>query len=286
MQRWKIWTVGSAVVLCAATVALTVDLGPRQEYVAEVEPTGTIDSLPLPPSEYGIPMAGFVLEQAVVKPGATFGDMLTARGVSMSAVHFLVEIAEPFFDVRRMRSGHPCAFIFQEDSAHVPSFFVYEADPVEYIVFALKDQLSVRVGHRPVEVTEHSIACKVTGALYNDLANAGADPMLAMQLADVFAWTIDFYRIQKDDVFSVVYSERTVDGERYGRPRILAARYTSNGRVKEAFDFAQADGARQYFDQDGNSLRKAFLKAPLKFSRISSGFSNRRFHPVQKVMKA
>lgn len=142
------------------------------------------------------------------------------------------------------------------------------------------------MGERPVKVEQRSVACSVSGALYNDLAQAGADPQLAMQLADVFAWTVDFYRIQKDDIFSVVYLEKTVDGEPYGAPEIVGARYISGGTVKEAYRFPQNDGKEMYFDQAGKSMRKAFLQAPLKFSRISSGFSSKRLHPVQKVMKA
>lgn len=286
MKRWQKWTIGSGIVLVTVGFFTMVDVRPREEYRPEPEALAVADSIPAPPSAYGLPMAGFALEQGVLHAGATFSDLLSTHGVPMNTIHFLVEVAEPWFDVRRMRVGHPYAFIFPENDSRTPSHFVYEADQVEYVVFTLGDQPTVHVGRRPVTVTEHSIACQVTGALYNDLLNAGADPLLALNLADVFAWTVDMYRIQKGDVFSVVYKEKTVDGEPYGRPDIVAARYTSGGVIKEAYRFAQEDGTLQYFDQEGNSLRKAFLKAPLKFSRISSGFSSRRLHPVQKVMKA
>ena len=268
-----------------AYLLVGVDLRPKVEYVEEATEEIPQDTLLLPPSAYGIPMEGFVLEAGTVKPGATFGQLLGAHGVPMGTVHELVDLASPHFDVRRMRSGHPYAFIFADDTEHVPHYFIYEADPVEYLVFGLQDSLSVRTGRRPVETSEHSVSVAVTGALYNDLSKAGADPMLAMMLSEVFAWTVDFHRIQKEDRFTVVYSEQQVDGQRYGHPRVLAARYSSGGRVKQAFRFQQDDGI-QYFDEEGNSLRKAFLKAPLKYSRISSGFSAKRLHPVQKVMKA
>lgn len=286
MQIWIKWALGS--VLTAGTVGtlLTVDLSPHVEYEPDSDPVAITDTDPLPPSAYGIPMAGYSIEQGTVTSGATFGDLLSKQGVSLNTVQYMVELAEPYFDVRHMRTGHPYSFVFKADSANSPDYFVYESDPVEYVVFGLKDSLHVRVGHRPIKVEEHSVACAVTGALYNDFMAAGADPNLAMQLSDVFAWTIDFYRIQKDDIFSVVYREQTVDGKRYGKPEILAARYASGSRVMEAFEFAQTDGVQQFFDSEGNSMKKAFLKSPIKFSRISSGFSNRRLHPVQKVMKA
>ena len=284
MKRWLKWGAVLGPVVALGYVLVGVDVRPHVEYVEE-DPEVVADSLLLPPDAYGIPMSGYVLENGTVRSGATFGDLLGAHGVPMNTVHALVEAAEPFFDVRKMRSGHPYAFIFADDSSRTPAYFIYEADAVEYLVFDLVDSLNVRVGHRPMQTSHHQIACSVTGALYNDMERAGADPALAMQLADVFAWTVDFYRIQKNDTFAVVYEERTVDGQRYGQPRILAARYTSAGKVKEAFRFAQ-DAGEQFFDAEGNSQRKAFLKAPLKFSRISSGFSGRRLHPVQKVMKA
>lgn len=283
------WQKGLAAVAATSTVVfffMAVDVRPREEYVPEIVTAVAEDTLPLPPDAYGIPMSGFVLETGNVKSGATFGDLLSARGIDMSTIHALVELALPHFDVRRMRAGHPFAFIFGEDHALLPSYFVYEIDPVRYVVFELQDQLNVRVGERPVKITEQSVACMVTGALYNDLAKVGADPQLAMQLAEVFAWTVDFYRIQKDDLFSVVYREKSVDGVPYGQPEIIGARYISGGTVREAYHFQQYDGVHQFYDNEGKSLKKAFLQAPLKFSRISSGFSSRRLHPVQKVMKA
>lgn len=269
----------------AAYLMIGLDLSPRTEYVEEDYDQLMPDSIPLPPSEYGIPMSGFVLEQGKVRSGATFGELLGSHGVPMAVIHTLVELARPHFDVRRMRSGHPFAFIFADDSERDPAYFVYEADALEYVVFGLGDSLSVRTGQRPLKTIQRSIAVDVTGALYNDLERAGADPMLAISLSEVLAWTVDFQRIQKQDRFTVVYSEQEVDGKRYGRPRIIAARYSSGGRIEQAFWFTQEDGV-QYFDEEGNSLRKAFLKAPLQFSRISSGFSSKRLHPVQKVMKA
>ncbi|MCB0770914.1 MAG: peptidoglycan DD-metalloendopeptidase family protein [Flavobacteriales bacterium] len=286
MRTWQKWLAASAVVGAVGVFFLTVDVRPHVEYVPDEAPTIAVDSIPLPPDTYGIPMSGFSMEQGVVQSGATFGGLLASRGVDLNNVHGLVELASPFFDVRKLRAGRPYAFIFKEDNELTPSYFVYEADPVEYIVFHLQDSLSVRLGHRPVKTTEHAIACVVTGALYNDFQAAGADPFLAVQLAELFAWTVDFYRIQKGDVFSVAYSEETVDGERYGTPEILGARYISGGQVKDAFKFTQGESRYSYFDGAGNSLRKAFLKAPLKYSRVSSGFSKRRLHPVQRVMKA
>ena len=285
MKGWQKLLLVGAGAATGGFVLLSTDVSPHVEYVPD-PPIVVEDTLPAPPSAYGIPLSGFVLEQGTVKSGSTFSDLLSAHGISAQAIDSLVKLAGPSFDVRKMRAGHPYAFIFSDDSVRKAHWFVYEVDQVEHVVFEL-DRLGVTEGRRPIKTEERSLTCTVTGALYNDIADAGGDPMLAMKLADIFAWTVDFYRIQKADRFTVVYKERTVDGERYGEPEVIAVRYESGEEVKSGYRFALLDSAHaEYFDDEGNSLRKAFLQAPLKFSRISSGFTQRRFHPVQKRFKA
>lgn len=268
--------------LSAVYVYIGVDLSPHVEYVPEVAVVE--DTIPDPPAAYGIPLDGFVMEQAKVPAGGTFSDLLSAHGLSPATIDSLVKLAAPVFDIHKMRAGHPFALIFTDDSARVPSYFVYEADQVEHVIFTLRAPMAVNVGEREVHTEEKSVSVAVTGALWNDLQKAGVDPALTMKLSEVFAWTVDFYRIQKGDRFTVVYRESTVDGEPYGAPEVLGVRYEGSV-TKEAFRFGK-EGDVAYYDQDGNSLRKAFLKAPLKYSRISSGFTMRRFHPVQKRYKA
>jgi len=284
MKPWLKWTALALPVLAMGYVLVGVDVRPREEYV-EDDGGQVVDSTLLPPDAYGIPMSGFVLEKGTVRAGDTLGALLSGHGVDPGTVQQLVAAARPHFNVTRIRANHPYAFIFADDGARTPAYFIYEEDAVRYLVFDVGQQPSVRVGTRPVQTIRREVACVVTGALYNDLQRAGADPALAMRLADVFAWTVDMYRIQKNDTFAVVFEERTVDGGPYGAPTVLAARYVSGSSRRDAFRFEEGGGS-QYFDSDGRSLRKAFLKAPLKFSRISSRFSGRLLHPVQKVMKA
>ncbi|MBK9176397.1 MAG: peptidoglycan DD-metalloendopeptidase family protein [Flavobacteriales bacterium] len=286
MKRWMMWTIAGAVLAGAAYVLVGVDVRPRVEYVEEpvVEDTTTVP-MP-PPMAFGVSMEGMVLREGRVKNGSSFGALLGAEGISAAVIESLVAKARGLFDVRKLRAGHPYAFIVPAEEGSSPLYFIYEADPIQYVVFHLLEGSEyVTLGERPVVFTQHAIATTATGALYNDLARTGADPLLAILLSEVFAWTVDFYRIQKGDVFSVVYAEQSVEGKRVGTPRILAARYSSNGKAKAAFSFGEGKEAT-YFDDEGNSLRKTFLKAPLKFSRVSSGFTKRRLHPVQRVMKA
>ena len=111
------------------------------------------------------------------------------------------------------------------------------------------------------------------------MIDADANPMLAVELSEIFAWTIDFFGIQQGDQYKVIYEESYVDSQSIGINRILGAWFWHNNNDFWAIPFEQ-DGVVSFFDEEGNSLRKAFLKAPLRFSRISSGFSNSRYHPV------
>ncbi len=273
-------------VLAAAVGAylyLGVDLSPHEEYVDEPE-VADADTVPAPPSAYGIPLDGFELERAQVKPGSTFSDLLAPHGIGAATVDSLVRAAAPVFNVNQIRAGHPIAFIYTDDTARTPAYFVYESDPVDHVVFDLRG-LTARLEKRPVHTEEKSISVAVTGALWNDLVDAGATPALAAKLSQVFAWTVDFYRIQKGDRFTMVYRENSVDGQPYGEPELLGVRYEGTDTC-EAFLFREDKENGGYYDAKGKSLRKAFLQAPLKYSRISSGFTMRRFHPVQKRWKA
>lgn len=278
--------IGGLVLAAAASAYLYVgvDLAPHEEYVEE--PAVAVDTLPVSPSVYGIPLDGFQLERAEVKPGSTFSDLLAPVGIGATIVDSLVRMAAPIFNVNMIRAGHPIAFIYSDDTARTPAYFVYESDPVDHMVFDLRPPYGVHMEKREVHPEERSISVTVTGALWNDLVDAGASPALAAKLSQVFAWTVDFYRIQKDDRFTMVYRQNTVDGKDYGDPELLGVRYEGDGDSAEAFLYDGDNEKGGYYDEAGKSLRKAFLQAPLKFSRISSGFSMHRYHPIQHRMKA
>jgi murein DD-endopeptidase MepM/ murein hydrolase activator NlpD len=272
---------GAAIMATTAYVLMSmVDLGAQDEYAAEAA-TATA---PAAPSAYGIPLSGYVLERGTVRKGDTFGGILAAHGVDAQHIDSLARASEPTLDVDKLMADRPYALIFKNGEERVPAYFVYEKDLAEHAIFSLRSPIAVRMAKRPVKVEQRSLSVGVSGALWSDLEAAGADPSLAMELAQVYQWTVDFYRIQPGDSFTVAYEQRTVDGLRYGAPQVRAARYQKEQVAKEAFLFT-ADGTPAFFDGDGNSLRKAFLKAPLRFSRMTSGYSRRRFHPVQKRYK-
>lgn len=234
--------------------------------------------------EYGIAAGDFRTVEREVRRNETFAEILASHNVPYETVVRLVDVARPVFNVRHLRAGQQLR-IYEDDSLQAARYLVYERDPIHYVVFHLGDSLGVYEGQRPVTVERRQVSGVINNSLYATLDAQQVDPHLATRLSEVFAWQIDFFRIQKGDFFSVVYEEKHVDGQPVELGRVVAARFNHAGA--DFYGFLYHDGeTADYYDEQGNSLRKAFLKAPLKFKRISSRYTLRRFHPVQKRWKA
>ncbi len=234
--------------------------------------------------EFDIRADHFATVDERVRRNETFSDILSRHGISHAAIADLARLAKPVLDVRRIRAGSRYR-LYRDSTDGQVRFLVYQQNPVEYVVFEMGDTLRVEAGARDVTIVEKEIQGAIERSLYETLEQLDVSPVLAIELSEVFAWQVDFYRIMKGDRFSVVYEEQRVGDEAIGIGRIRAARFHHAGR--DYYAFAHAAGGRvAYYDEKGNSLRRPFLKAPLKFTRISSRYSLRRFHPVQKRYKA
>lgn len=238
--------------------------------------------------EFGFEKESFEVLDRRVERNETFAEILTAHNLAYSDVVEIARSAEPLFDVRSMQAGRPLRLY--RDSLETARIVVYQKDPINYVVFDLSaDSARIYEGARPVELTQRRLSGIINNSLYQTLDETGVSPALvptlATELSEVFAWQLDFYRIQKGDAFSVVYEERSIDGKAIGVERIVAARFQHMDADFYGFNFDQGEQAG-FFDEEGNSLRKALLKAPLKYKRISSRYTKRRFHPVQKRYKA
>ena len=155
---------------------------------------------------------------------------------------------------------------------------------IEYYVYELFDSLKVYRGEKEIQTQLRTAQGVIETSLWNTMSDNGLDPMLALDLNNIYQWTIDFYAIQKGDRFRLIYDELFVDSTSIGIGTIYAVEFDHYGEPNFAFRFFQ-DERFDYFDEKGKSLRKAFLKAPLEFSRISSRFSNSRMHPVLRIRR-
>lgn len=282
----KLWLVALPVFVAVATALLF--LPTYREGEGDLDEVAVTDSAEVQEMvyEYGIPADRYRVQYGIVQPRQNLGSILGEHGVSTGTVHHLGEKARGVFDVRRIRSGQAYALFFSKhDSLAPPRFFVYEEDPKSYIVFDLRGDLAVSRGQNPAEWRTQTVKGQVESSLWVAMQRCEASPQLAIVLSHIFGWTIDFFGLQKQDEFRVIYEQEFVDGKALDNFHILAASFRASDSAYYAIPFVQ-DGEELYYNERGNSLEGAFLKAPLDFYRISSRFTNSRYHPVLKRYRA
>ncbi len=250
---------------------------------ADVQPTSTASTPIL--DEFGLP-ADLETVSARVPRNATFSDLLVPHDVPYERIVTLAQSSKPTFDVRRVQAGGSYR-IYSVDSTGAARYLVYEPDRTSFVVFDLGEEGGARRVERPVQTRVRTVEGTINSSLYVTLMEQDVHPELATRMSEVFAWQVDFYRIQRGDAFRIVFEERHIDGETIGIGDIQAAKFKHFGNDFYAFRYVNEEtGIDEHYDEEGNSLRKAFLMAPVEFSRISSGYTQRRFHPVQKRYKA
>lgn len=250
------------------------------------EPNIVIEEEPVPEPTYlyGIQVDSFQIKNDKVQRNQYLSQILNKHNVDYQTIDKLARRSKEVFDVRKIKTGNEYTLLCERDSAASARVMIYEKDPIEYVVFDLRDSLNIYTAKKQVDTVRKTFTGVIYNSLYMTLVENGGNAELANTLADLYAWQIDFFRIQKNDKFKVIYEELYVESKPVGIHKIIAAEFEHFGEKFMAFNFHQ--GQDDYFDEKGESLRKAFLKAPLKYSRISSRYSLKRYHPVQKRYKA
>ena len=257
------------------------------EHTSKSEKDTTVESVDSTkvfiPKKYGIPIADYTITEEKIKNGQTIGDLFNTHNVDYQYV-LRASNLDSIFDIRRIRSSHKITF-FTKDSLNKPDYIVYEIDKKEFVVFDFTDSLRMYRQTKPLQIIPKKVVGEITSSLWNAMVEIHTNPILATDLSEIYAWSIDFFGLQKGDRFAVIYDEEYIDSSFYKIKKIEAACFIHSNHKYYAFRVLQ-DSVWSFFDEKGNSLRKAFLKAPLRFSRISSHFTNRRFHPVLKIYRA
>lgn len=233
---------------------------------------------------YGFNVDTLTVVSETVKHNQFLANILLGYNVDYTTIDRLARETRRIFDVRKMRQGHNYSVILTNDSVPKARYFIYEISAIDYVVYSLKDSIHAWRGQKEVETRIETAYGVINSSLWNAMVASKTDPNLAISLSDIYAWTIDFFGIQKGDYYKVIYENVYVEGERIGIGRVLAATFNHFGKDQYAYYFVQ-DSVGEYFDNEGNSLRRAFLKAPLNYRRISSTFSNSRLHPVLKIRR-
>ena len=236
---------------------------------------------------YGIIADDYKIETDSVGKGETMGKILNRYGISPAKIDELDKAAKNVFPLKQIRADRPYTAFLVSDSVAGDrlDYLVYEKDLIEYVVFGFKnDSITVQKGEKEVTIRRQMRSSTIESSLWGAIMRDSLPYSLAAEMEDIYQWTVDFFGIQKGDHFTVIYDEKLIDTTHVGIGRIWGAKFNHAGKDIYAIPFKQ-DGKIQYWEWNGASLRKQLLKAPLKFSRISSRFSRARLHPVHRVYR-
>lgn len=280
----KIW-IGIAALLLTLGVATSLQYFSLPLF-SKTETTPVKEIKETAPKEvflYGINVTGLNIVEGTVSKNQTLGSILAPFNVPYQIIDELAKRSKAVFDVRGISINKKFTILTPEDSTKA-QFFIYEPNPAEFVVFNL-DSLNIYKAEKPAEIRSREVGGVIQTSLYVDMVKQSVSPDMIDQFADLYGWSVDFQRLQKGDKFKVVYEEKVIDGNVISVSDIKLAYFEHMGVPYHAIPFDQ-NSEVNFFDQDGNSLKKAFLRDPLKYTRISSRYNLKRFHPVQKRYKA
>jgi len=229
------------------------------------------------------PKDEYLITTDTVAPNDTFGKILSRLHLPYANIYKITQNIKDTFDVKRIKVGRPFVVLSKQDSLDSiprPKVFIYEQDPVHYTVVDFQDSIKVFHKKRKLIKKRKKAVVKIEKSLYQDIADQNLSPKLAMELSNIYAWTVDFFHLNKGDSFKIIYDDIYLKDSTYvGIGDIYAAVFTYGGKDFYAFRYPEDSLGKSYdyFDEQGRTLRKQFLKAPLKFGRISSRYNLRRF---------
>lgn len=246
-----------------------------------MNPSGNTD-VPASVHPLGFCEDSLSVTEGKVKSGQFFSTLLGSLGMSAQEAYNLTQACDSVFDVKTLRVGQPYRAYSSESGLE---YLVYDRDRASSIVFSCRPPYEAWVYEKPVTVEQRYADVTISTSLWNDMIAADVSPLLIVNLSDIYAWTVDFFALQKGDRFRVLYEEKMCDGEVIAVDTVRYAVFSHAGEDFPMVMYNQNDGGNVWWNEKGESMRKAFLKAPLNYSRISSGFSYARRHPVTRKVQ-
>lgn len=285
MQRRWLSFFGIAMMIVAVVFVNRYYLPSLTEQEASVDSLSFDIKIKEPSVLYGMVVDDFLVIEDKIKRNERLGDILEAYNVPAKLINQVSQLSRNVFDARKVAANKKYTLICDQDSLKTAKALVYEPNPIDYIIFRFDDSLTVDVCKRDVITVEKSIAGEIRSNLSETIEELGISHELTNKFVDIFGWQVDFQRLQKGDKFKLIYEESQVEGVTVSINQIKAIYFEHFGSPYYAFPFDQGEGMN-YYDAEGKSLRKALLKYPIEFTRISSRYTMSRFHPVQKRWKA
>ena len=239
--------------------------------------------------EYGFILNNFEVVRDTIERGDSFGYILDQHGVDRAKVYEITQSVKGIFNPARIVAGKPYMILKAKDSAKTPQYFIYANNKIDYTVVGIGDTIIASKKEKPVSIKKREVSGVITSSLSEAIQGQGLSGLLVYELADIYQWSIDFFKLQKGDQFKMVYHEKYIDDTIFaGIENVEAAVFKHSNRPFYAFQYETdtITGKASFYDEKAKALQSFFLKAPLNYSRISSRFTKRRFHPVQKRWKA
>lgn len=274
----------SLAMLCVACNSGRTGASPAGDTVTQSEGEGCRQLSAVPDSagiwlDPGFVPEGFTLKEDKVRNGEFFSSLLMKLGLSAEEAYGLSQACDPVFDVRKLKVGNSYRAFYSSDTL---VYLVYDMDRVNSAVFGCRPPYVCRLASRQVTTERKYADVTIEHSLWEDMRAEGVSPLLILSLSDIYAWTVDFFGLQKGDRFRVFYDQKVCGGDVIAVDTVRYAVFSHQEEDFQMVMFDQKDGGNIYWNEKGESMRKAFLKAPLSYSRISSGFSYNRRHPITR----
>jgi len=229
--------------------------------------------------EFGYTINDYNVKKDTIVSGDSFGLILEKNNLYYPKIYDIVQETKKVFDIRKINIGRPYTILSSKDSLKKPLVFIYQPNPIDYIVVSLGDSIWAEKKQKEVKLVEFEAVGTIKSSLSETMQDLKLSPLLSNELSEIYAWNIDFFRLEKGDNFKILYTSRYIDDSIYiGLNRIHNAYFEHRGKPFYAIEF-QTDsikGMYEYFDDKGKNLRRAFLLSPVQFSRISSRYNLRR----------
>jgi murein DD-endopeptidase MepM/ murein hydrolase activator NlpD len=284
----KLLTTAGIVSFIGTGIYIAADRNTNQNLTAALPTPIELGNLPIvqPTLKYGFALDTFNVKENIIKSGQVFADILLAHKVDYPTIEKLVENTKSVFNVNKLVAGSNYT-ILHKDSTQTADYFIYEPNVYEYVVFDLKDKLSATLVKRPVLTEVRASAGIIKSSLWDAMVGNGMSFELAAKMEDALQWSIDFHHVQTNDQFKLIYNQDYIEEKPVAIGDLHAAYFKSGTNEYHAIYYKSADSDIEgYYDLKGQPMKKGFLKAPLKYSRISSRYNLKRFHPVLKRTKA
>jgi murein DD-endopeptidase MepM/ murein hydrolase activator NlpD len=220
------------------------------------------------------------IQPNIIKKNDVFGSILSENGLTTNMIMLIEHEAKNIFNIRNIQVGAKYHVIKKHECDDKPMAIVYEPDKYKYIVYDLRDSVSVQLVEKNVEVCEQTAYGEIESSLWKALEAQNVNPSIIDLMEEALSTSVDFYHTKKGDKFKLIYENKYIDGELIGMGRLIAACYINDNGASYSMLYKTKD-YEGYFDAEGRPAKKTFLKAPVKFTKISSNYNLRRFHPIK-----